>query len=65
MEKDSLTQTIESIANNFINGNLSVCKQQIQELGDSSPMTLVYVTLQVSLLTGAGFTRWVSKNVDE
>lgn len=65
MEKDNLTEIIDSIASNFINGNLSDCKQQIKELGKEAPMTLVYVTLQVSLLTGAGFTRWVSKSVEE
>lgn len=63
MEKDNLTETIESILNNFINGNLSDCKSQIRELGAESAMALVYVTLQVSLLVGDDFTRWVSKNL--
>ena len=65
MEKDNLTETIDSIASNFVNGNLSDCKGQIKKLGKKTPMTLVYVTLQVSLLTGADFTRWVSKSVEE
>lgn len=65
MEKDNLTEIIESIASNFVNGNLSDCNRQIKELGEKSPMTLVYVTLQVSLLVGDDFTRWVSKSVEE
>lgn len=77
MEKDLLTETIESIANNFINGNLSDCKRQIQELGAEAPMTLVYVVLQINtLLNHYGsevrgetdsdrFQVWVSKNIKD
>jgi hypothetical protein len=66
VEKDLLTETIESISNNFINGNLSNCKHQIQELGAEAPMTLAYVVLHIKLLTsGDSFVRWVSKNLED
>ena len=50
MKEDLLTETIESIANNFINGNRSDCKRQIQELGAESPMILCYAVLQINIL---------------
>jgi hypothetical protein len=70
VEKDLLTETIESISNNFINGNLSDCKRQIQELGAEAPMTLVYVVLQMNtfLYSSADnnrFQAWVSKNLED
>ena len=76
MEKDNLTETIESIANNFINGNRSDCKRQIQELGAESPMILCYAVLQINILLSynsevAGlpdsntFQMWVSKNLED
>jgi len=61
-----LEETIESIANNFINGNLSVCKSQLQELGKEYPITLVYVTIElVARLDDDDFIRWISKNIEE
>lgn len=63
---DFLEETIESIANNFINGNLSVCKRQLQELGKECPMRLVYVVLQLSEIVPIDdFCRWISKNIEE
>ena len=63
MEKDKLTETIDSILNNFINSNLADCKRQIQELGKEAPMTLVYVVLTMDV--GDSFTQWVSKNLED
>ena len=66
MEKDLLTETIESISNNFFNGNLSDCKRQIQELGAEAPMTLAYVAIELYLITpSADFRRWVKKNLED
>ena len=61
-----LEETIESIASSFINGNLSVCKSKLQKLGKKSPITLVYVTIElVARLDDDDFIRWISKNIEE
>lgn len=62
---DALEEMVESIGMNFLNGNLSDCKRQLEELG-SKPMTLVYVTLElIQRLDDDDFIRWISKNIEE